>query len=365
MKVLCDRDRLRDALAVVATALPTRTTKPILETVLLEAKGNELSLSSTDLEVAIRYTLEGVQVDQKGSCLVPAREASEFVRDLGDETVSLEVGKGSVRIFGKDDVCELALADVAEFPGMPSVATVGKIVLQADHLSDLLERTSFCAAKELGRFAMNGVRLEVEKDLLRLVATDGRRLSMATRALDAPVPSPVAVTIPSKAIQQFVRVLTGSTEPVTLSASPDRVVLEAKNATIQTRLLDGEFPKYQAVIPKEGKNVADIDAKLLVQKIRLVAHLCSQEQPVVRFKFTGSSLTLTAASPQRGEARAEMPAAFKGTNSEIGFNPDFVLEGLKVSRRESVRLDFNDRGSPGKFALNESHDYVVMPVVNE
>jgi DNA polymerase-3 subunit beta len=365
MKVLCDRDRLRDALSVVATALPTRTTKPILETVLLEANDNSLSLSSTDLEVAIRFTLTDLQVDQKGTCLVPAREASEFVRDLTDETVTLEVGKGSVQILGKDDTCELALADAGEYPGLPEMKGGAQFQMRADHLAELFERTMFAAAKELGRFAMNGVRLELEKDRLRLIATDGRRLSLASRPLENPIKQTVTATVPTKAIAQFLRVLQGSQDLVTVTLTEDKASLHAKNATIVTRLLEGEFPRYQAVIPKEGKNHAELDTKTLTQKLRLVANLCSLEQPVVKFKFSGSALTLTATSPQRGEARAEMPATFKGTNAEIGFNPEFVLEGLKVSRRESIRLEFSEKGAPGRLSLNEDHDYVVMPVVNE
>ena len=239
MKVLCDRDRLKEALSVVATALPTRTTKPILEAVLLEASGNTLSLTSTDLEVAIRYTLTGVQVEQKGSCLIPAREATDFVRDLGDETVTLEVGKSAVRILGKDDACELALADVGEFPGLPEIKGATKISIQADRFGEILERTAFSAAKELGRFAMNGVRAEIEKDQIRLIATDGRRLSLASHALETPVKEKMAVTIPSKAIQQSARVLAGNVEPVTLEVSEDRVALHAKDATIITRVLEG------------------------------------------------------------------------------------------------------------------------------
>lgn len=365
MKVLCGREALRDALSAIATALPTRTTKPVLEAVLLEAQGQSLTLTATDLEIAIRYELADVQVSTPGKCLVRAREAADFVRDLHDETVNLEATKNVVRIFGKEDECELSLADVGEFSGLPTVEETTKFQINGEKFGKMLDRTAFSVAKEIGRFAMNGVRAEITKDLLRLVATDGRRLSLVEHPIEKGPKTDVTITIPTKAVQQFPRFLSNIQEDVTISISADRMALRTKVATVVTRLLEGEFPRYQAVVPKEGKNSAECDTKTLIQKLRLVAHLCSLEQPVVRFKFLSNTLTLTTSSPQRGEARAEMPVTFSGSQEEIAFNPDFVLEGLKVCQRDTVRLEFNDRNAPGKFHLNENHQYVVMPVVNE
>lgn len=365
MKVLCSRDRLHEALTTVASALPLKTTKPVLEAILFEADKTGLTLTATDLEVAIRYVVPEVNVEQAGSCLVPAKEVTDFVRDLLDDTVTIEVAKNVVRIVGKDDLCELAVADVGEFPEMPTVADAREFAIPGATLGLLVERTAFAAAREIGRFAMNGVRLELSKDKLRIVATDGRRLSLVEHPLDGVGGDPLGVSLPIKAVQQIGRVFQSEEADVTVALGADRVSFGTAGATIVSRLLEGEFPRYQAVIPKEGKSVAECDTALLSQKMRLVANLTSPEQPIVRFKFTGSTLTLTAASPQRGEARAEMPATFKGTQDQIAFNPDFVLEGLKVCRRESLRLEFNDRTSPGKFHLNENHEYVIMPVVNE
>jgi len=365
MKVLCGRDQLREALTIAASAIPSRTTKPVLEAVLLEAHGNEITISATDLEIAIRYQLQEVQVEREGACLIPAKEATEFIRDLEDEAITLETSKSSVRIHGKEDSCEISLADASEFPEMPTVTEGGGFELPSTVLETLIERTAFAAARESGRFAMNGVRFEVLQDRVRLIATDGRRLSLVEAPLAASGPEISPVTVPSKAVQQFVRLNNGQNVPVEIRVSSDRVSIKTARATIVSRLLEGDFPKYQAVIPREGKNYAECDAKQLAQKLRLVSHLAAPEQPIVRLKFTGSSLALTAASPQRGEARAEMPAVFKGVNDHIAFNPEFVLDGLKVSRRETVRIEFSDHASPGKFHLNENHEYVVMPVVNE
>jgi DNA polymerase III subunit beta len=365
MKLVCSRDRLREGLNIVGGALPLKTTKPVLETVLFEISPGSLRLLATDLEVAVRYEFPEVDVDTAGSFLLAAREATEFVRDLSDDTVTIEVTKNLVRIFGKEDVCELAVADVGEFPQMPEVTEAQEFTVPGAQLALQLERTVFAAARDIGRFAMNGVRLELGKDRVRFVATDGRRLSLVEQPLEEGVPEVSPVTIPTKAIQQIARVLQEDRAPVTVAIASDRASVRSSRATIVTRLLEGEFPRYQAVVPKEGKNVAECDPQLLAQKIRLVAHLTAPEQPIVRFQFSASSLVLSASSPQRGEARAEMPASFRGTQDQIAFNPEFVLDGLKVCGRESLRMEFNERGSPGKLHLNDNHEYVIMPVAVE
>ncbi|HKD99743.1 MAG TPA: DNA polymerase III subunit beta, partial [Planctomycetota bacterium] len=310
MKVICGRDRLREALSVVAGALPAKTPKPILDAVKLEARKGTLSLLATDLEVAIRYEIPDVEVASSGTCVVPAREALEFVRDLGDDTVQVELARNVVRILGKEDTCELAVADAGEFPEMPAVEETCSFTAPAPELALQLERTAFAAAKEIGRFAMNGVRVEVQKDRLRAIATDGRRLSLVEQAIELETAAregeTSAATLPTRAVQQVVRVLQGEAEPVKVALASDRAAFRTEHATVVTRLLEGEFPRYQAVIPKESKNVAECDSRLLAAKIRLVAHLCAPEQPIVRFQFTSSSLSLSASSPQRGEARAEM-----------------------------------------------------------
>jgi DNA polymerase-3 subunit beta len=365
MKVLCSRDALSEALSVIATALPSRTTKPVLEAVLIDAKDSHLSLTATDLEVAIRYTLTEVQIEKEGSCLVPAREAADFVRDMSDSTVTLEASRSQLRISGKDDYCDLAVADVGEFAGMPKLDVLATVTLKGLTLAKLLERTVYSAAKEPGRFAMNGVRAEISREVFKAIATDGRRLSIVEQPIDKGPASATAVTIPSKAIQQFLRLLQGVTDDATLDIAAEKIALNCRQATVVCRVLEGEFPRYQAVIPKDGKNSVEFDARQLEQKLRLVAHLCPAEQPIVRLKFASNSLTLSATSPQRGEARAELPVVFKGTTEEIAFNPEYVIDGLKVSEKETVRLEFNDKSAPGRFFLNEHHEYVVMPVVSE
>ncbi len=365
MKVLCGRDHLRDALSILTAALPSRTTKPVLEAILFEAEGDTLKLQGTDLEMAVSYSIPEVRVESPGRCLVPSREVSEFVRDLSDDAVTIELQKSTLRVFGRDDQCEVAVADVGEFPEMPQVEENHAVSLAGSSLARMIERTAFAAAREIGRFAMNGVRLELRPDGLRMVATDGRRLSQVEQPAETGVKESVYATLPTKTVQQLVRVFGSSDEPVRLSLGSERASFHSPRATIVTRLLEGEFPKYQSVVPKSGKNVAHCESKVLTQKLRLVAHLCTPEQPIVRLKFTGGYLTLSASSPQRGEAKAEMPAEFEGTQHQIAFNPDYVLEGLKTCQSENVRLEFNDGASPGKFHLNEHHEYVVMPVVNE
>ncbi len=173
---------------------------------------------------------------------------------------------------------------------------------------------------------------------------------------------PKPVLIPAKALNLFCRVIDDPLEQVQLSFAENQVGLRTKNAEIFSRLVDGEFPRYAAVIPKESQNLMEADAVTLAKKIHLVANVTGVEARAVRLKLSKGELELFGQSAGRGEARARMEVEFKGTSAEIAFNPDFVLDGLKNCEGGHVKLQFNERTSPGKFTLGENYMYVVMPI---
>src|SRR5262245_7502133 len=183
MKVLCDRERLREALTVVTSVIPMKSTRPAIENVCLVASDDALELVGTDLDVAVRYRVSDVKVEEPGTALVPARVTSDFVRDLAGETVKLRTkGDNFVIEGGVDDRCELTTVDPDEFPVVARFVQDGSIPLQGGVFTRLVLRTAFAAAREAGRYAMHGILTELEGDELKMVATDGRRLVLATSA---------------------------------------------------------------------------------------------------------------------------------------------------------------------------------------
>ena len=364
MKVLSDRERLREGLAVVNSVIPSKSPKPVLSNVCMVATDDALELIGTDNEVAVRYCVEEVKVGDPGTTVIPARMALDFVRDLSGDTVEFHSEGGSCKISSDGDACELVTVDPDEFPVVSRFSEEGSLSLQSGTFTKLVERTAFAAAREQGRYAMHGVLIELEEERLKMVATDGRRLAIAAAPIDtsAGTGPEHATIVPTKGMQLFCRVLTDPLDQVRLGFDDNQIGMRTRRAEVFARLLDGEFPRYSAVIPAEIGNAMEADGEHLQRKIRLVGNVAGDEARAVRLSLKKGKLELFGQAAGRGEATAHMDVDYKGRAADIAFNPDYVADGLKNAEREIVRLEFNDRSSPGKFTLGEDYVYVVMPI---
>ena len=342
--------------------IPTKSTKPVLANVCLVATEDALELVGTDLEVALRYRIEDVKVEEPGTVVIPARLTFDFIRDLTSETVTLDTSEGNCHITGGSDTCELVTFDPEEFPVVSRFSDENAISIQAGRFTSLVNRTVFAAAREQGRYAMHGVLTEIEDDMLRMVATDGRRLAVAHVPLDAADHKPEPAIVPTKGMQLFCRVIDDALEQVKIRFGENQIGLKTSKAEVFARLLDGEFPRYSAVIPKETEHTVHADADLLGRKIRLVANVTGDEARAVRFSLKKDHMELFGQSAGRGEATAHMDVEYSGAKADIAFNPDYVNEGLKNCESDTVQLQFNEKTSPGKFTLGENYIYVVMPI---
>lgn len=380
MKVTCDREKLREGLAVVNNVIPARSTKPVLENVKLVAKDDCLELVGTDLEVAIRYKLSShqqvasdeagkdgdthglVEIAEPGVAVVPARVALDFIRDLVGNTVTLESRDNTLHIYSGPDTCELVTADADEYPTVNQFDPEDSFSIQGGVFTRLVQQTAFAAAREAGRYAMHGVLVDLADEVLKLVATDGRRLALTSHPIPTTGYSHAPVIVPAKGMQLFCRVIDDPLEQVSFHFYENEIGMRAGGAEVFARLIDGEFPKYAAVIPDSCSERVEADADLLQRKLRLVANVTGAEARAVRLAMKQGELALSGHSAGRGEAHAEMEVEYKGDDAQIAFNPDYVLEGLKHCERETVALEFNDRLSPGKFSLGENYTYIVMPI---
>lgn len=362
MKVLCDRDKLREGLAIVNNVIPARSTKPVLENVRLVATDSALELIGTDLEVSVRYTIDDVKVGEPGVAVIPARVALDFIRDLASETITLQTDETSCTITGGADTCELVTMDVDEFPVTPKFEDQDTLSLQGGTFTRLVGQTAFAAAREAGRYAMHGVLITVADEKLQMVATDGRRLALSSAAVENVPANAAPAIVPTKGTQMFCRVIDDPLALVKLSFGENQIGMKTKHAEIFARLIDGEYPRYSEVVPAESKNSLEASAEMLGRKLRLVANVTGDEARAVRLKIDKGELELFGQSVGRGEAHAHMDIDYAGGPALIAFNPDYVLDGLKNAEREVVRLEFNDKASPGKFTLGESYIYVVMPI---
>lgn len=366
MKVTCDREKLREGLAIVNGVVPTKNTKPILENVYFVATDHALELVGSDQEVSVRYRIDDVTVADPGPALVPARVAYDFVRDLSGETVTLDSTSGTkCTLTSGPDRCELVVADPEEYSVIPRFEEQDSISIQGGSFTRLVSRTAFAAAREPGRYAMHGVLVLLADDRLTLIGTDGRRLSKASVAVDMAGAAPRQAIVPTKGMHLFCRVIQDPLDQVRFVFRDNQVGLRSRNAETFARLIDGEFPRYEAVIPAHCSHAFEADPELLGRKLRLVANVSGDEHRSVRLRVRPGELELYGRASGRGAATANLEVDYKGEETEIAFNPEFVLEGLKNGDSDRVRLEFENRTSPGKFVLGEDHIYIVMPITFE
>src|SRR5438045_6113766 len=340
MKVICNRGALLEALSVSGNVVASRTPKPALQCVKLSALEKSLTIAATDLEVAIRYLDHQVQIDEPGETLVPADKMRDIVRESVDDTLSIETSGDNAIIKGQDSQFKIYTQNVAEFPPVPEFEGEPQFQVAGGHLKQLIGQTLFAAAKESSRYAFNGVLVNVKGKKISLVATDGRRLAMAKGDLvsDNSGKDGVKAIIPAKALTLIDKLVDDPEEAVGFQITESQVIVHTSSATLTSSLVEGQFPPYEDVIPKDTDKKMTAGTADFLSAIRRASLLTTEESKGVRLAFSKKGLKLTSRSPESGEAEINLPLKFEGSDVEIGFNPQFLTESLRVVDADEVSL---------------------------
>lgn len=361
MKILCDRNALQEAVTVVSSVVPVKTTKPILHNLLVHADSEGITLFATDLEMAARVQLDSVKVSKKGSVLLPARETAALLRELGDATVTLESSDQRCKIESGGGSFVLLGENPDEFPEPTANKSGKQIEIPAGMMLRMIQETIFAAAREETRYAINGVLLDCGGGCLRLVATDGRRLAISYENLDSK--SDFKVVVPLRALNTLARALPeDGKEALRIEVGDKQILFTIGSTQLQSQLLDTRFPDYEGVLPKAADTTVEVPRAVIESALRRAAILAPSDMRMVRFEVGENQLRLTAESSARGRADVAVDASVKGAGGSINFNPDYILEALRVCKMDDVRLDMSDDSMPAKFTLGESFTYVVMPI---
>jgi len=370
MKAVCDRAALTRGVQVAAGVATPRSPKPALGCIKMEAQGNSMTLLATDLEVGIRIELEKMDVQEPGNGLVPADRLHAILRELQEDTISISASAEETKIVAPGSHFTILGNDPDDFPAVPEFPKEGAVTVAADDLLALAERTLFATAKENTRYALNGVLWEVEGNGLTMVSTDGRRLSLARgKCKDGPKEK-TSVIVPSKAMQLIERCLTDVDKVqgnVRLVLGEKDILLEAPpgdggRRVIYSRLVDGHFPKYEDVIPKDFDKKATLKAEWFLAAVRKAALLTNEESRGVMLKFSKDELVITSRTPEMGEAEVRMPVVYEGEALEIGFNPVYLIDAVKVVDAEEFTFAFKGASKPGVITEGRLFTHVIMPV---
>ncbi len=364
MKVICNRGALLEALMVAGNVVAARTPKPVLLCVKLTAGDDRLTIAATDLEVAIRYSDSQVQIEQAGEALVSADKLRDIVRESVDDTLSIEVTGDDAHIRGQDAHFKIFTQKPSEFPPIPDYEGEADVEIAGGLLKQLIGQTLFAAARESTRYAFNGVLVVAKGKKVNFVSTDGRRLAQAKGDLisDKLGKEGGRAIVPTKALNLIDKLVDDPEETVAIKLKENQIILHTPSATLTSNLVEGQFPPYDDVIPKDTDKKMTASTADFLSAIRRAALLTTEESKGVRMAFSKKGLVLTSRSPESGEATINFPCKYEGADVEIGFNPNFLTEALRVVDSDEISLELTAPNRPGLLKGGPNFLYVIMPV---
>ena len=364
MKLDISREELLPALQSVIGVVERRQTMPILSNLLIRTDGGNLVLAGTDLELEL-ITRCPANITATGSATAPARKFFDIVRGLPD-TASLTIELKEQRLIIRSGRSRFVLSTLpaAEFPLLDSIDESSSVQVPRNVLRTLLDRTQFAMAHQDVRYYLNGLLLVARRDGLRAVATDGHRLAMSEVAQQSDMAEEMEVIVPRKAVTELARLLGDDDSAVTLRFSENHLQVTVGETRFTTKLIDGRFPDYNKVIPRDCDKVLTGDRETVRQALTRTAILSNEKFRGVRLNLESARLKMQAQNPDHEEAEEELEVDYQGEPLEIGFNVNYLLDALGALEGEQFVMEVKNADSSGLIREpdSEDHIYVVMPM---
>ncbi len=360
LKVTCSKSELASALGVVARAVSTRGAVQVLGGVLLRAEDGRLTLAATDMEISLRASLAG-QVDGDASVVVPGRLLTDLVRLLPDESVTLahDEGDGVLSVTSGSHSSRLNVYSAEDFPRLPPT-DVALHTIEAGALLETIDKVGRAASRDESRPVLTGVLVRFEGDQLVMAATDSYRLAVKQTPLSSGGPDLEAI-IPARALHELARIAAGS-EDVQMGVHENHVLFAAGDVWLTSRRIDGQFPNYKQLLPETFEIEITTPRAPLLEVVKR-AGLMAQRNAPLKLRFAEGELTISAQTQDVGEATESLPIEYAGEELEIGFNPDFLRDGLDAVAGDTVQLKLINRLRPGLLeSPEESFWYLIMPI---
>lgn len=366
MKLKITRDNLQQGLAAVGASIPTRTTLPVLSNILIEVGEDSIAMSGTDLDIAVSVTVPA-EVDEAGSLTVPAKKLQELARELPEHPVRLATKGDRLELTCGRATFRLNGMPRDEFPTFPTVDFSSSWKVQGRVLHELIRQTSFAVSTEESRPILNGVLWQLTDEEMRMVATNGHRLARMRVASQGGGAPRSDLIVPPKALAQVERLFSGDDE-IEVARSENHIGFRKDGTQVYTRLIEGPYPNYEQVIPKDNDKHAIADRNQLIQVLRRMAVVASDQTHRVRLGFTSNTVRFSVETPDLGEAHEDLEVEYAGEPLDIGFNASYLLEVLRYMPTEEVKLTFKapERAATIEPAATdrEAPDYLclVMPL---
>src|SRR3954465_11009292 len=385
MKITCNREKMLHAFQTVAAIAPARSPKPILQNVKLEVAKDKATLMATDLEVGIRYEVDGIEADAPGSAVLPVGRFGSILRESSDATFRIESGNEGTTIRGERSQFKLPSENPQDFPPIAEFGESSYYEVSARLFRELIRRTIFATDNESSRYALGGVKLEFKDGQLTAVGTDGRRLAKmdgAVQSVGEPAPFGDVTVVPTRAMQLLERALAEDGSEVQLAVRQNDILVKNPRATIYSRLLEGRYPRWRDVFPQRP-NATKIDLTVgpVYAAVRQAAIVTSEESRGIDFTFGDGSLVLSGQTAEVGQSRIELPIAYDGQTIAITLHPPIAYDGqtiaitldprfvndfLKVLEPEkSFTIDLQDSDAAAVCTTDDGYGYVIMPLARD
>jgi len=362
MKITCSREELTQKLAIVSRGVSTRTAVQILGGILLNAEGGQLTLAATDMELSLRASLEA-QVEGDGAVVVPGRLLVELVRLLPETDVTIEqrAEESVIHVSSGSFESRLNTFTAEDFPRLPDAESLERHTVDRDALLETIARVGRSASRDESRPVLTGVLVRFEPGKLVMAATDSYRLSVKETSLEGSVPELEAI-VPARALAELARIGQGA-EQIELGVHENQVVFGVDGVWLTTRRIDGQFPNYKQLIPESFDHEVPLPRDEVLDVVRRIAVMAQRNSPL-RLRFAEGQLTVSARTQDVGEAEESLPVPFSGEALEIGFNAEFLRDGIDSVTGETIRYRLNSPLRPCVLQAEGADDflYLIMPI---
>lgn len=367
MEIKIQRESLLRGLYLTQSVIEHKSTMPLLSNAHLEAKSKSLTFTSTDLQIGM-ICREPADVITAGKILVPVKNIYEIVKELQNDIVYLKTTSNNwIEVVSGKSKFKIMGAATDDYPNIP-VSDGQEVALDVKSFIEMIDKVSYAMSNDETRYALNGIFIESVgtggKAALRLIATDGHRLSYCQRPLKEDVKLAKGIILPKKGVWEIGKILKDVEGDFKAMIGEKTLSVGTKSATLICRLIDGQFPPYEQVVPKEQTKIVSVDKNLLTQALRRVALVANEKSKGVKFSFSPGNLDISSSNPDIGEAKEELSCVYKGETFDVGFNAVYFLDILNVLEDEKAVLELKNDTSPCviRSEFDKGFLSVVMPM---
>ena len=373
MEFKINKDHFSNGLQQVLNVVGTRSAMPILGNVLIEASADHISLTTTNLDIGIRCRITAV-VTTEGSITLPVRKLATIVKELPQQEVFFELASNNqAKITSGGSIFKVMGIGTDEFPPLPSFENQHVFKLEQNDLANMLKSVSFAQSSDENRYILNGVYFNFSDENLTLVATDGRRLALTSYELEADSSDTGSLILPAKTVSEIER-LVGKGESVKIAFNDRQVAFEIAiedeegnsglidHIYLVSKIVEGNFPNYRQVIPKETEHRIKIERELFLECVHRAALVTSEKSNSIKLKISNNLMEIMGSSAEYGESHESMGIAYEGPDVQIAFNPTFLMEPLRALSHDEIFFEFKDELSPGLVKTLNQFLCVIMPL---